>query len=151
MPIDDIELATMAEMLAKSSDYRVLRRLVPRTTFIPSEGQTTRIGILLDVETTGLNPIQDEIIELAMIKFGYLPDDTIANITDVFSSLNEPSIPIPAEITGITGITDEMTSGHRIDPAEVEQRLNTPLSLRHSHTASPSIRRNWTISMKRDC
>jgi DNA polymerase-3 subunit epsilon len=117
--MDDIDLATMAEALAKSPDYRVLRRLVPRTTFTPSEGQTTRTGILLDVETTGLNSTQDEIIELAMIKFTYLPEDRIANITDIFTSLNEPSISIPAEITGLTGITEEMTSGHRIDPEAV--------------------------------
>ena len=77
MPSDEIDLAAMAEMLAKSSDYRVLRRLTPRTEFASCEGQATRIGILIDVETTGLNTAQDEIIELAMVKFEYLPDDRI--------------------------------------------------------------------------
>ena len=54
-----------------------------------------------------------------MVKFTYLPDDRIARITDVFSSFNEPRNPIPAEITDLTGITDEMVLGHRIDPAAV--------------------------------
>ena len=45
----------MAETLAKSQDYRVLRRLVPRTEFASCEGQTTKTGIMLDVETTGLD------------------------------------------------------------------------------------------------
>jgi DNA polymerase III subunit epsilon len=40
----------------------------------------------------------------------------IARIIDVFSSFNEPSNPIPAEITDLTEITDEMVAGHRIDP-----------------------------------
>ncbi|WP_456683998.1 3'-5' exonuclease [Bradyrhizobium sp. USDA 3262] len=119
MPSDEIDLATMAEILMRSSDYRVLRRLAARTEFTPSEGQATKTGILLDVETTGLNTAQDEIIELAMVKFDYLPDDSIARITDVFSSFNEPQNPIPAEITELTGIADEMVVGHRIEPEAV--------------------------------
>ena len=103
MSSDEIDLAAIAEMLAKSPDYRVLRRLTPRTEFTLCEGQTTsRVGILLDVETTGLNTALDEIIELAMVKFEYLPDDRIARITEVFSSFNEPSNPIPAEIIELT-------------------------------------------------
>lgn len=54
-----------------------------------------------------------------MIKFDYLVDDRIARVTDVFSSFNEPSSPIPAEIIELTNITDEMVLGHRIDPEAV--------------------------------
>jgi DNA polymerase-3 subunit epsilon len=72
MPPDEINLAAMAETLAKSPDYRVLRRLTPRTEFAASEGQPTKTGILLDVETTGLDTARDEVIELAMVKFTYL-------------------------------------------------------------------------------
>ena len=54
-----------------------------------------------------------------MVKFTYLSDDRIARITDVFSSLNEPLNPIPAEITDLTGITDEMVLEHRINPDAV--------------------------------
>lgn len=119
MSLENVSFAEMAEMLARSPDYRVLRKLLPRDEFIASIGQATRTGILIDVETTGLNTSQDEIIELAMVKFTYLPDDRIAAITGVFSSLNEPSIPIPEEITELTGITDEMVAGLRIDPDAV--------------------------------
>jgi DNA polymerase-3 subunit epsilon len=119
MSPDEINLAAMAETLAKSPDYRVLRRLTPRTEFAPCEGQSTKTGILLDVETTGLDTARDEIIELAMVKFTYLSDDRIARVTDVFSSFNEPQNPIPAEITDLTGITDEMVLGHRIDQEAV--------------------------------
>jgi hypothetical protein len=37
---DNTGLAAMAEALSRSTDYRVLRRLIPRTTFTPSVGDT---------------------------------------------------------------------------------------------------------------
>ncbi|MGM5029969.1 3'-5' exonuclease [Tardiphaga sp. 862_B3_N4_1] len=116
---DDPGLAAMADTLARSTDYRVLRRLIPRTEFAPANGQPTRSGILLDVETTGLDQVRDEVIELAMIKFDYLPDGSITRVADVFTAFNEPSRPIPPEITELTGITDEIVAGHRIDPDAV--------------------------------
>src|SRR5690242_6957618 len=90
---NDETLATMAEALAQSPNYRVLRRLVPRTSFTPAEGPT-KTAIPLDVETTGLDQRKDEVVELGMVKFDYLPDGRIAGIRDVFSSFNEPLEPI---------------------------------------------------------
>jgi DNA polymerase-3 subunit epsilon len=79
----------------------------------------TKTGILLDVETTGLDQQKDEIIELGMVKFDYLADGRIAGLRDVFSSFNEPSAPIPPDVTALTGITDEMVAGHCIDEVAV--------------------------------
>jgi DNA polymerase-3 subunit epsilon len=134
MPPEEINLATMAETLSKSPDYRVLRRLVPRTEFASSEGQETKTGIMLDVETTGLDTARDEIIELAMVKFTYLPDDRIARITDIFSSFSEPQNPIPAEITDLTSITDEMVLGYRITSRRFHHR---PILLDLHHRFRP--------------
>jgi DNA polymerase-3 subunit epsilon len=112
MPSNEIDLAAIAETLPQSSDYRVLRRLTPRIEFAPCEGKATKVGILLDVETTGLNTVHDEIIELAMVKFNYLPDDRIARITEVFFVFQRA---VETHIGEITGITNEMVSQHRID------------------------------------
>jgi DNA polymerase-3 subunit epsilon len=112
-------LANMAAALAQSANYRVLRRLIPRQTSIPSAGHGTKTAILLDVETTGLSQQEDEIIELGMVKFDYYADGRIAGLRDIFTSFNEPSGPIPAEITALTAITDEMVAGHRIDEVAV--------------------------------
>jgi DNA polymerase-3 subunit epsilon len=113
------DLAAMAEALSRSADYRVLRRLAPRLPSSPAAGQDTRIGILLDAETTGLDHAKDEIIELGMVKFDYSADGRIVGVRDTFSALNEPSAPIPPEVTALTGITDEMVAGHRFDEAAV--------------------------------
>jgi len=119
MPEDDLTLAAMAEALANSGDYRVLRRLVRREAFALSNGQPTKTAVLIDVETTGLDQQKDEIIELGMVKFDYLPDGRIVSLRDTFTSFNEPSVPIPLEVKALTGITDEMVAGHRIDQEAV--------------------------------
>ena len=80
MSSDEINLADLAATSEKSPDYRVLRRLIPRTDFGTSDGQLTKIGILLDVETTGLDTAKHEVIELGMVKFTYLPEGRIVRI-----------------------------------------------------------------------
>ena len=116
---DPANLAAMAEALSRSPDYRVLRRLVARTTYIPPAGQEVRTGILLDTETTGLDCAKDEIIELGMVKFDYTAGGRIVGVRDTFSAFNEPVGPISAEVTALTGITDEMVAGHRFDDAAI--------------------------------
>ena len=113
-------LSQMAHTLEKSGDYRVLRRLVPRDVFTPVPvDQQIKVGVIFDVETTGLDPKADEVIELGMVKFAYRPDGRVARVIDSFGSLNEPANTIPAEITILTGITNEMVAGKRIDAAAV--------------------------------
>jgi DNA polymerase-3 subunit epsilon len=117
---DVTDLLAMAEALSRSGDYRVLRRLVPRGAYTPATvGQEVRTAILLDTETTGLDHARDEIIELGMVKFDYLQDGRIVGVRDVFSAFNEPSSPIPPEVVAITGITDEMVAGHKLEEAAV--------------------------------
>jgi DNA polymerase III subunit epsilon len=105
--------------LSRSEDYRVLRRLVPRIPVAPPVGLDTKTAVLLDTETTGLDSRNDQIIELGMVKFDYLSDGRIVGVRDIFSAFNEPSIPIPLEVTALTNITDDMVAGHRIDEASV--------------------------------
>ncbi|HZL36747.1 MAG TPA: 3'-5' exonuclease [Tepidisphaeraceae bacterium] len=111
---------SLARRLEATGNYKVLRRLVPRTPTPAPVGYTGKVGIILDFETTGLDPAKDEIIEVAMVKFRYSETDEITGISDIFQSYNEPSIPIPALVTDLTGITNEMVAGHRIDVAALE-------------------------------
>ena len=66
-----------------SGDYRVLRRLKPRDEFeTVSPGQELKMGVLIDLETTGLDTTLDEVIELGLVEFAYLPDDRVAHVVD---------------------------------------------------------------------
>ncbi len=57
--------------------------------------------LAFDLETTGLNPATDEIIEIGVARF------RDGAVVDQFQSLVKPSIPIPADITHLTGIYQE--------------------------------------------
>lgn len=106
--------------LEATGNYKVLRRLVPRSLTPTPAGYAGNIGIILDFETTGLDPAKDEIVEAACVKFRYSATDEIIGVSDVFHSYNEPSVPIPAFVTELTGITNEMVAGHRINIAALE-------------------------------
>jgi len=117
---DNAGLPAMAQALEQSGDYRVLRRLVPRQVCVDRESNVPiKTGILIDVETTGLDTKADEVIELGMVKFGYLTDGTITHVIGRFGAFNEPEKPIPAEVVALTRITNEMVVGHSIDIATV--------------------------------
>ena len=60
--------------------------------------------VVLDLETTGLSPEYDEIIEIACVR---VRDH---KVTDTFSTLVKPINEIDSFITELTGITNEMVS-----------------------------------------
>lgn len=112
-------LESMAEQLEQSGEYSVLRRLSPNQAVEAPDGGLVRRGLYVDVETTGLDPAVDEIIELAMVPFTYGTDGRITEVGEAFEGLRQPAEPIPAHITAITGIDDAMVAGRSIDPEEV--------------------------------
>ncbi len=56
--------------------------------------------VALDLETTGLSPDRDRIIEIGMVKF------TSQGVLDTFATFVNPGRPIPFQITQLTGIRD---------------------------------------------
>ena len=70
--------------------------------------------VVLDLETTGLSPANDEIIDIAAVR--YISGAKVSE----FSTLVKPSVPIPQEITDITGITDDMVA----DAPDIDEALD---------------------------
>lgn len=64
-----------------------------------------KIYIALDLETTGFDPISDEVLEIAAIKFQG------EKILETFETLILPGVEIPAMVTHITGITMKTVQG----------------------------------------
>jgi DNA polymerase III subunit epsilon len=140
------EAERMAATLASTGDYRILRRLRPLSFSTPT-AEFTKRGVFVDVETTGLDASKDAVIELGMVPFDYTLDGTIVAVGEPFGSLRDPGIPIPAEITALTGITDEMVRGVSIDPDEVSAFIDQA-ALVISHNASfdrPFCQREWPL------
>ena len=61
--------------------------------------------VTLDLETTGLEPAKDRIIEIGAVK---VMDGTV---TEEYATLVNPQRKIPERITELTGISDEMVQG----------------------------------------
>ena len=131
--VEDLE--EMAALLERSGAFKVQRKLAPRIARTPAADVQTRLGLLVDTETTGLDHTRHEIIELAMVPFTYGLDGEIYEVGATFGALRQPAKPIPPEIMRITGITDVMVEGRSIDPLEVAA-FAAPAALVVAHNAA---------------
>lgn len=115
------ELEDLARQLEESGDYRVLRRLVPPRRYAESDSLPHRTAIALDVETTGLDPRTDAIIQLSVVAFEYSAETgRIFEVSEPLTSFEDPGRPIPADVVKMTLITDADVAGKRIDDQAVE-------------------------------
>ena len=88
-----------------------------------------RTYVALDLETTGLSPDKDAIIEVGAVKF------RDGEIVEEFATLVNPGRPIPPEITMLTGITDRDV----VDRAAVRAD-------RSARCCASSARRLWSAT-----
>jgi len=137
------DLEAMASALEASGQYRVLRRLEVEP--FDTQATGTRQGVFLDVETTGLDHRQHEVIELALAPFSYTQEGEITAISEPITRLRQPSRPIPPEITAMTGLTDADVVGQAIDPVEIAAIIE-PAAIILAHNAGfdrPFAERAW--------
>jgi DNA polymerase III subunit epsilon len=122
--------------LEVTGDYRVLRRFQPVASYHEPDGAPLNTAVALDVETTGLSPARDAIIQLALVPFEYAPESgRIYTVGAPLTFLEDPGRPIPAEIVALTGITDADVRGKRIDEGMVEKLVRSA-SLVIAHNAA---------------
>ncbi len=63
--------------------------------------------VCFDIETTGLSPEEDHIIEIGAVRVKE------GKITEYFNELIKPPLPLPENIIKLTGITEEMLANAR--------------------------------------
>ena len=74
---------------------------------------------------SALTPIATRVIELGICLFEYdRQNGRIYKVLGSWEWFEDPGIAIPPEVTEITGITDEMVGGHRIDDFAVDDLLS---------------------------
>jgi len=130
-PSDD----EMIEHLVQSGRYRILRKLEPRAIAQVIRPEFPLRGLILDTETTGLDHRKDEIIEIGVIAFTFDAAGNLGDVTGLYGGLQQPSVPIPPDITKLTGITDDMVAGHFID-MDALRELIEPADLIIAHNAA---------------
>jgi DNA polymerase III subunit epsilon len=144
LPEDAETTETMARALEATGNYKILRRLIPRTP--APRCATDRVGLIIDLETTGLDTERNEVLEIAAIKFGYA-DDRITSVIDIFQAFQQPSAPIEPAITDLTGITDAMVEGHHIDSAALAQFVaDVHITIAHNAAFDRKVaERHWPL------
>lgn len=125
---------------ADDPDVRILRRVDGPEAFplvTEAVGDTRSIAIV-DTETTGTDPMVDEIIDVAVVIVEADALGQIVRIDRVGQALRDPGMPIPAVITRLTGITDEDVRERTIDLDRLE-RLLVGADVRVAHSAAFDI------------
>jgi len=70
-------------------------------------------GVILDLETTGLDPKKDRIIEIGLLSFVTDADHAPA-VIGTYSGIEDPEMPLSEEVAKLTGLSDAVLRGHKI-------------------------------------
>jgi len=132
--------SNLADILDRDDRFKVLRRLEEpwaKECDKPVRGKRRSL-VLVDVETTGLDPENDAIIELALMQVVVESEGDnlvhrIVSWTRPEEWLQDPGRPIPERISFLTGIDDSAVAGQRIDDDRVMEVLsNADLIIAHN-------------------
>ncbi|MDR3084886.1 MAG: type I-E CRISPR-associated endoribonuclease Cas2e, partial [Christensenellaceae bacterium] len=102
---------------SKASQYLRARRQAAMGARKQEDAAAKEIYVVIDVETTGLFPDRDAIIELGAIRV------VDGRIEEEFEALLISSLPISRQIEGLTGITQEMLADKGQNPEEALSRF----------------------------
>lgn len=133
------------EISQHPQDFRLLERVpftqpdfinsVPVQLLKRDPNENTFPIVFLDTETTGLYYTSNKIIQLSMVRCTYSIDQNrIISVDAIFDGFEDPGEPIPYEVVELTGITDAMVRGKKLDDQAVKDFI-VPGSLIVSHNA----------------
>lgn len=119
------EIDGLAAQVEMHPDFRVLRRLDTSVEYPPLAGPGVSRAVILDTETTGMDPTVDRIVELALVVFEYDRETgAVGRVLASCDGLEDPGMPIPPESTAVHGITDAMVAGQRLDEGAIAKLMD---------------------------
>lgn len=131
----DEDLAAALDRLVRHGDFKILKRLKHVSRFHDPNPLDTnlRVGVAIDVETTGLDRDGDRIIELALQRFRFDSSGRIVELGQPRLWREDPGILISPAITELTGLTNEDLAGQTIDETlAVEILLTADIIVAHN-------------------
>jgi DNA polymerase-3 subunit epsilon len=107
--------------LSRNGELIILQRFHGGVrTQAPLPGEPIRTLLFVDVETTGLRPGRDPLIELAAVLVDVAPErGALVRHHRTASWLEDPGGPIPPANTRLTGIRDADVAGRRLPEGEI--------------------------------
>jgi DNA polymerase III subunit epsilon len=109
-----------ARLLEGEAEFVVLRRLPRVTRYAAPTDAPLKLGFFVDVETTGLEPRSDAIIQFCGVPFEFeAASGRIHALRPAITAYEDPGRPIPPFVVEKTGITDAMVAGQRLDEATI--------------------------------
>ena len=138
---DEFPLELLPAIAKNPGNFKLLTR-IPYTRFgigtksikLHEPAGDEKSMVILDTETTGLDPVNSKIIELDMVKVKYSPSLGLVNsIESIYDELEDPYEPLDPEVVRITGITNDDVAGKKINEGEVCALLaDNPLIVAHN-------------------
>jgi DNA polymerase-3 subunit epsilon len=125
------------EKRGMSSDQEtcLLRRMPSEIPVRPRTGDETVIITTFDTETTGRDPLVDKIIEVGLVQTEVeRHTGRIVDVRKQGSWFQDPGIPIPPEITVLTGITNDDVRGASL-PMDILVKAIDESTYMHAHNA----------------
>lgn len=92
---------------------------------VAPDGVSVRHLIILDVETTGFDPLRHSIVELCAARIAIDGKGAVVAVECVRTGLHDPGHPLSDTIRDITGLNDEDLAGQSIDPDSLMSFLAT--------------------------
>ena len=151
---------TSPPLSGAGDETRVLHRIAPLDQWKAPKGSGPlhmKVAVL-DLETTGLDPQHDEIIEIAAAIIQIDAQGRVNAVESMRTGLQQPRRPIEPNIANITGIDDAMVEGKRINPDSVAEYLgraqaclcfNAEFDRRHLEMLVPKVAEMpWICAMR---
>ena len=115
-----------AAALETHPSYRILRAVPPIDLFpITAPQGPIRTALVLDTETTGLDPRVDKIVELAALEVRFDGRGRVVGYGRMRDWLGDPGAPLSAEISRLTRLTDADLAGRTIDESEATEMIGS--------------------------